>query len=164
MTPRTLIVCKSVHHLNTARIAAAIANVLDADIRSPECLAFEKISDYGLIGFGSGIYFGQLHPALRCWIDEFPTELAQHRNAFIFSTSGLPFLSWLWHRSVRSRLRRKGFNLLAEFHCRGFDTVGPLRFLGGLNRSHPNERDLENAAHFAHAILTRLPSLDLFQR
>ena len=146
----------SIHHQDTTRVANAIAKPLNADIGSPEYISPQKISDYDLIGFGSGIYFGRFHSALRLWIDELPDESVQHRKAFVFSTSGLPFLSWLWHRPLKSRLRRKGFEVIGEFHSSGFDTVGPLRLLGGLNRRHPDECDLENAAIFARQLLVLL--------
>jgi hypothetical protein len=36
-----------------------------------------------------------------------------------------------------------------EFSCLGFNTSGPLRFVGGKNKEHPNEEDLDNARKFA---------------
>ena len=51
--------------------------------------------------------------------------------------------------NVRDRLRDKGYNLLGDFNCRGFDTVGPLRFVGGVNRGRPDESDLTRARRFA---------------
>src|SRR5579871_211560 len=39
---RTLIVYKSVHHHNTAKVAAAIAEVLHADLHEPEDVASSK--------------------------------------------------------------------------------------------------------------------------
>ena len=50
-------------------------------------------------------------------------------------------------------LRDNGFEVVGEFHCAGFDTVGPLRWFGGLNRHHPDERDLNSAAAFARRLL-----------
>ncbi len=158
--PRTLIVCMSIHHQNTARVASAIAGILHADIRSPAEISPQTISDYDLIGFGSGIYFGQFHAALRKWIDDIPSDLRRHQNAFVFSTAGLPSLWWLWQRSIEPKLRKKGFDVVDGFHCSGFDTVGPLRLLGGLNRRHPDDRDLANAQAFALQLLTKLSDAD----
>ena len=43
--------------------------------------------------------------------------------------------------------------MIGEFSCRGYDTVGPLSFVGGLNREHPNETDLAQAVAFAQKLL-----------
>lgn len=157
MSYRTLIVCMSVHHDNTARIARAMAEPLNAEIRSPQDVSPAKVPDYDLIGIGSGIYFGCFHSALRRWINELPHEVCRNRKVFLFSTSGLACLWRLWHWPMRSRLRQKGFEIIGEFHSSGFDTVGPLCLLGGLNRRHPDEIDLGNAATFARQLFVRMP-------
>jgi flavodoxin len=144
-----LILCKSVHHQNTAAVAKAIESVFSADDCHPEDVSVEVIRNYDLIGFGSGIYFGQFHSALRRWVRQLPDAAPNRQQAILFSTSGLSWLWRIWHRSFRHLLLRKGFEVIGEFHCRGFDTVGPLWLLGGLNRRHPDERDLANAAAFA---------------
>jgi flavodoxin len=149
MTPKTLIVCQSVHHRNTAMVAQAMGDVLEADIRTPETAPADKLDDYDLFGFGSGIYFGRFHGTLRDWIDRLPDAPQITRPSFVFSTSGLPMLWRLWHWPLKSCLARKGFRVLGEFHCRGFDTFGPLWLLGGLNRRHPDARDLNAAREFA---------------
>ena len=154
--PRTLIICKSFHHQNTAHIAAAIGEVLHADICKPDDADPTTIQDYDLIGFGSGIYFGQFHSSLLEWVEKTPEASPKSRKAFLFSTEGLPFLGWLWHRSLKSRLLKKGFDIIGEFHCSGFDTVGPLTLLGGLNRRHPDNRDLANAAAFEQELLVKM--------
>lgn len=40
---KTLIICKSVHHQNTARVAQAIAYVLDAEICEPEDVPYARL-------------------------------------------------------------------------------------------------------------------------
>lgn len=146
--PRTLILVKSVHHLNTEKVARAIAEVFAADIMSPDDAAHDAATNYDLVGFGSGIYFGRFHSTMRHWVNHAESPTAA-KPAFIFSTAGLPFLGWLWHWSFRKQLSRHGYQVIGEFTCRGFDTVGPLRFVWGLNRGHPNKRDLDRAVDFA---------------
>jgi flavodoxin len=157
---RTVILCDSVHHQNTAKIARAIAEPLAARVLEPEQEQASQIQldQYDLIGFGSGVYFGRLHAALFAWLDNLPDKLPAEDNtyskpAFIFSTSGLSFLAAFWHAPLKAKLTQKGFDVIAEFHCRGFDTWGPLRLVGGINKSHPDQHDLEQAAFFAHRLL-----------
>lgn len=105
---RTLIICKSVHHQNTAKVAQAIANVLHAEICAPEDIPYARLEEYDLIGLGSGIYFGRFHSALRHWVCEMPIAPSQGQRAFLFSTSGLSFLWRVWHWPLKSRLQKKG--------------------------------------------------------
>ena len=149
---RALILLKSVHHLNTAKVARSIADVLQADVVSPEDVTPEIINEYDLFGFGSGVYFCRLHSALRHWVTRLKPSTERPR-AFIFSTAGSPYLQRLWHRPVKKALSKRGFDVIGEFCCRGYDTVGPLSFVGGLNRGHPDEKDLAQAVAFAQKLL-----------
>ncbi len=147
----TLIVCVSESHGNTRRVAEAIGAELDADVVEPEDV--DDIGRYDLIGFGSGIYFGSVHYRLLDLVDRIPT--GGGRGAFTFSTSGSFLLPWLGTTGVRDRLQKRGYHMLGDFNCRGFDTVGPLRLIGGLNRGRPDDRDLARAAAFARDIRSR---------
>lgn len=149
-----LILCKSEHHGNTARVAQAMQRAIgdDAVIASPERAPCTSLDEYGLFGFGSGVYYGRMHRALFDWVRGLPDAPEPARPAFVFSTSGLPLLARAWHSPLKKLLARKGFDVVAEFSCRGFDTWGPLWFAGGLNRTHPDERDLERAREFGRKL------------
>jgi flavodoxin len=157
---RTLILYVSVHHQNTATVAHVISSILHADLCTPDEVTHEKIDDYDLIGFGSGIYFGRFHPSLRQWINGLPDAPARHHKSFVFSTEGLPSLWRLWHWPLKSKLSQKGFDVVSEFHCSGFDSVGPLQLFGGLNRRHPDGTDLGRAEAFARQLLAQLADTD----
>lgn len=143
------IVYASTHHGNTRKLAETLAAELEADLLTVEQAKTVSLKKYKLVGFGSGIYFGRHDRHLRQLVDSWTTAPSR---VFLFSTAGLPFLGWLQHKSLRSRLIRKQSDVVAEFSCRGWDTVGPLWFIGGINRRHPNERDLERAKKFANRL------------
>ena len=148
----SLVFCKSIHHGNTARVAGAVCSVLGCEFVDPDAVPAVIPAGCGLLGIGSGVYYCRMHPALFAWLRKLPDAPAGTTPAFIFSTSGLPFLADLWHRPLRRLLARKGFDVLAEFACRGFDTWGPLWRTGGRNRTHPDEHDLERAGAFAEKL------------
>jgi hypothetical protein len=108
------------------------------------------------VGFGSGVFYGRMHDSLFVWLRGLPDHPEPTMPAFLFSTAGLPWLSWLWHRSLRRLAVQKGFLLLGEFSCAGRDTWGPLWLVGGLNRRHPDGRDLARAGWFAAGIARQL--------
>jgi len=149
---KTLIICISVHHSNTEKIAEAMAEVLDAEVVKPNEVDVDKLQGYDLVGFGSGIYFGRHHRSLLDLVDRL-SPLA--KKAFIFSTSGMRngILQWTcrgdFNRALKKRLFGRGFDIIGEFSCIGFDTFGPFKLVGGINKRRPDEKDLEKARYFA---------------
>jgi flavodoxin len=145
---KSLIVCSSKSHGNTRRVADRMAEVLDAEVVSPESVNPATIREYDLVGFGSGIYYMTVDARLRKLICRTPA--VDHIRAFTFFTSGareVPLLGY--NKPVRKQLESKGFEVIGSFSCRGFDTVGPFGFIGGINRGRPNDHDLDRAAKFA---------------
>lgn len=53
------------------------------------------------------------------------------------------------HKKLKKKLSEKGFDIVKEFSCKGFDTFGMLKYIGGINKNRPNEEDLEKAKIFA---------------
>lgn len=147
--PSFKIICTSVHHNNTRRIAETICQPLNATLHSTEEARTLELRDSDVVGFGSGIYFGRHHTSLLRLADDWPKRPCR---VFIFSTAGLPFLRWVQHSALRRRLVRHGCEIIGEFCCRGWDTVGPLWLMGGINRKHPNAKDVEKAKKFAELL------------
>lgn len=157
MTPRrTVILCTSVHHGSTAKVAGVMAAALRAEVVQPDAFPYTSLEGVGLLGFGSGVYYGRMHAALFEWLRGLPDTPAVTCPAFVFSTSGLPFLHGLWHAPLVREASRKGFEVVGEFHCRGHDSWGPLWLAGGIHRRHPDGRDLDRASRFAAGIARHL--------
>lgn len=146
---KSLIICVSVHHGNTEKIGRAMAEVLDAELLKPGEIDVNSLREYDLIGFGSGIYAGRHHKTLLGFVSGMPEM--KDKKAFIFSTKGMGS-TWLYHRAIRKRLLSKGFSIAGEFSCKGFDTVGPFKLCGGINKSKPGEKDLKDAEDFARGL------------
>jgi flavodoxin len=147
MGMRPLIIYISFHHGNTEIIARAIAESLGAELVLCPDIDIEALTRYDLIGFGSGIYFGQHHRSLLALAEQLPA--AHGKSAFIFSTAGYPRLMTRWHGALKERLQKKGYTISGEYCCKGFDTYGPFRFIGGINKGRPNENDIIAAKSFA---------------
>ncbi len=145
------IVCTSVHHGNTRRVAEAMAAALGGHVLEPGDEALRAADSCELLGIGSGIFFGHHHQSLLAFAGAL--EAGHNRPAFIFSTSGtgdrLARLAGRdYHRSLRAILRDRGFRVEGEFSCRGYDTYAPWRIFGGFARGHPDMNDLQNARAF----------------
>ena len=144
-----LLILFSYHHRNTEKIAKTLARVLNAQIKTPEQVDPEKLKQYDLVGFGAGIDSGKHYKPVLDLADRLLQVNGKH--AFIFSTAGLTGKKKLAkdHSTLREKLESKGYTLVDEFQCKGFNTNSFLKFFGGINKGRPNDQDLENAEEFA---------------
>jgi flavodoxin len=144
-----LLIVYSYHHNNTQKVAEVFAEVLDAGIVRPQQANPQEIQRYDLIGFGAGIDSGKHYKPLLDFADQI-TEV-DGKKAFIFSTSGIAEATKN-HTVLREKLQSKGYMILDEFNCAGFNTNSFLKLFGGINKGKPNAEDLKNAREFAQKI------------
>lgn len=148
-------VCVSVSHGNTARVAHTMGDVLGAEVREPEEVVPETLGEYDVVGFGSGIFYGSHHPRLRQFVEDLPH--VDGTRAFVVTTAGQGRAQSLpWQRPLESVLQDKGYDVVGSFECQGFDTWLPLRLIGGWGRGHPDADDLARARGFARQIAEEL--------
>jgi flavodoxin len=151
---KSIVIVFSSHHNNTEKIANACAKVLGAEVKTPEQVYPEKLREYDLIGFGSGIYGATFDPSVLTLADRL--SCAAGKKAFIFSTYGAPAFAVHSgfmennHRQIREKLQLKGYTVIGEFGCAGWNTNSFLKYFGGLNKGRPDPGDLKNAEAFAH--------------
>ena len=135
----TLIVYKSVFHGNTKKIAVAMAEVLNAKLLDVENADKKMIEEYDVVGFGSGIYYDKPQKKLMEYIEGL--DNVKNKNAFVFSTSRQnrsDYNNWF-----KEKLSHKGFEIIGEFHCKGYTIF----------KGNPNEEDLKNAREVARSII-----------
>jgi flavodoxin len=153
MRDEVLIVVYSYHHGNTEKIARVFSEVLGASITTPQDIVLEEMSTYRLVGFGSGIYDGKHHDLLLDLAERLPRVDAT--KAFIFSTCGVPAFAFGAeeiekyiennHSPLREKLEQRGYTIVDEFCCTGFNTNSFLKLWGGINKGRPNADDLGRA-------------------
>jgi len=153
---KSLLVLFSYHHKNTEKIAKVFAKVLDAQIKTPEKINPNELQEYNLVGFGSGIYSDKHHKSLLDLADKIPQ--VTNRKAFIFSTSAMMGEDKVDkdHSMLREKLIFKGYMIVDEFACKGFNTNSFLKYLGGMNKDRPNAEDLKHAEEFAQSLKQNL--------
>ncbi len=153
---KTLLIVFSYHHMNTEKVANVFAKVLDAQIKTPRQVNPEELQEYGFIGFGSGIDSGKHYKELLDLADALPRVTG--KKAFIFSTSAIMGKAKVAkdHSTLREKLQSKGYVIVDEFSCKGFNTNSFIKYIGGMNKGRPNAEDLERAEEFAQDLKTRL--------
>ena len=137
---KTAICYYSRHHGNTRQVLEAMAREGDVELIDVTTRQTVRLERYDCIGFASGIYAFAFHPA----VAEFARQyLPQGKPVFFVDTYG--------------GFREKGCPVLGEFHCKGYDTFGPFRLVGGIAKGRPNIRDLENARRFFREVQAGFP-------
>jgi flavodoxin len=158
---KTLIICQSIHHGNTMKVAEVLAEALNAEVKKPSEITAEEVDKYDLVGFGSGIYNDKHHLGLIALAEKLPINPA--KKAFIFSTSGIPVAIFgnkfmqnylpKAHSALKNVLLSKEYKIVAEdLMMPGFNTNVFLKYFGGVNKGRPDENDLNRAREFANKI------------
>lgn len=141
---KTAICYYSRHHGNTLKLLEAMAEGRDDvelfDVTSrmafdPEC--------YDVIAFASGIYYGKFHQSV---IDFARQYFPAGGKTFFAFTGGSP--SAKNTTAICTAIEDKNAQVLGLFYCKGYDTFGPFKLVGGIAKGRPNAADLQAAKDF----------------
>ena len=140
----TAIVYYSKHHGNTKKlldaIAAADGAVTLIDVtKQPDT----DISSYDRVGFASGIFFNSFAKQIVAFAE---ARLPEAKDVFYICTHGAPTGNFL--REMRSIAEGKRCRELGYYHCKGYDTFGPFKLVGGIAKGHPTEKEIAAAVEF----------------
>ena len=140
---KTAIVYYSRHHGNTKKLLDAVATENEVDlidvIEQPDA----DLSAYDRIGFASGIYYNAFAAQL---MDFARNKLPEGKDMFYFYTHGAPKGTFL--KAIREIAAEKGCRELGEYGCRGYDTFGPFKLVGGIAKGHPTPEEIDGAVRF----------------
>lgn len=140
---KTAICYYSRHHGNTLKVAQAMALEGEVDLIDVTTRQAVRLEGYDCIGLASGIYGFEFQKA----VVEFARQyLPQGKPVFFLYTYG--GAKGTGAKAVAEVAREKGCPILGEFSCKGFDTFGPFKMIGGIAKGHPDQEDLENARAF----------------
>ncbi len=139
---KSVIICASTHHGNTRKVVDAIASACGVDVIDATTTSEKDLSEYDLIGFASGIYAGQFHKKVSDFAEK---NLPMNKKVFFIMTSAM---NKDFSKSMNSALNGKNAMIVGKFTCKGFNTFGPFKLVGGTNKGHPDEKDLADAVKF----------------
>lgn len=142
------VVYASVHHRNTEKLLLGIKESLNIDLIPVNKVKESDVSKYDVVGFASGIYMGKFHKSLLNCIDagyQFP------KDTFVICTSGIKNGKYLLN--MQKLLQSKGLKVLGGYQCKGYDTYGFLKLIGGIAKGHPTREEMEDATVFVRNLL-----------
>ena len=148
---RTAICYYSRHHGNTLKVLKAMAEEGDVDLIDVTLRQSVRLEEYDCIGFASGLYAFEFQKAVAAFARQY---LPQGKPVFFVYTYGGAKGSGA--KAVAEIAGEKHCPVLGEFSCKGYDTFGPFKLVGGIAKGHPNQRDLERARQFYRGIRDRL--------
>ena len=105
------------------------------------------LANYDLIGITSGIYFGKFHKSLLEFITE---NLPIRKKVFLMYTCGNDNKKYA--EEMKKFLEQKTATITGVFSCKGYDTYGPFKLIGGLNKHHPDENDIQNGEFYENLL------------
>lgn len=143
---KTAIVYASVHHGNTKKIVDEVAKSEEVDLIDATQIKEKNLSEYDLIGFASGIYFGKFHQSV---LDFASVNEIEDKKVFLICTYGGSGA----YKSIEPIIESKGAEIVGKFSCKGYDTFGPFKLIGGVAKGHPNDMDLVAAVDFFENLL-----------
>lgn len=153
---KAIIIVHSYHHNNTEKVATAIAAPLNAEIKYPQDVSAKDLQEYDIIGLGAGIDSGKHYTPILEFAETLPDM--DGKKAFIFSTCGIFTKKKMFsdHAAMRNVLTGKGYVIVDEFSCAGFNTNSFLKIIGGINKGRPNNEDLQRAKEFAEKLINTI--------
>ena len=140
---KTAIIYYSKHHGNTKKLLDAIA--MQGGVTLIEASGGPRIetSTYEMIGFASGIYYSKFHQSVLQFAEK---NLQRDMKVFFIYTCGMKRKNYT--DAIKLIADSKGARTLGIYGCLGFDTFGPLKFIGGIAKGRPNDEDIAGAAKY----------------
>lgn len=147
---KTAICYLSCHHGNTRKVVEAMAQTRGVDLIDVRTRQAVRLEGYDCIGFASGIYGFEMHKSVAAFARQY---LPAGKPVFFVYTYG--GAKGTGARALAKIADEKGCPVLGEFACKGHDTFGPFKLVGGIAKGRPNERDLERARAFFLSLQTK---------
>ena len=142
------IIYACIHHKNTERLLKCACDELDIELVNIKDVKNKDLSNYETVGFASGIYHGKFHQSLFNFIESCE-QLPE--NVFLIHTSGSGKLKY--NSSFTEQLQKQNVHIVGNFHCKGLDTFGFFKYIGGISKKHPNKKDIVDLISFLSDII-----------
>ena len=144
---KTAICYYSRHHGNTLKVLEAMARGNDIDLIDVTARMAVHLEEYDCIGFASGIYYSKFQKSVLDFAGQY---LPEGKDVFFVYTCGS--MGKGYTKAIAEAAAAIKAHILGEYGCRGFDTFGPFKLVGGIAKGHPDADDLQKARDFYQSI------------
>ena len=143
LSKKIVIIYVSKHHGNTYKLVKAISDKYEIEMIDAEKHSVVDLQEYDVIGFASGIDIGKFYESIENFAKE---NLPIKKQVFFLYTCAMDRKGFT--NSIKEIVLEKEAVILGEYGCRGHNTYGPWKLVGGMNKNHPNEAELISAVKF----------------
>ena len=147
---KAAIIYASRHHGNTKKLVEAIAERYEVTLIDAEVEYRDDLTSFDLIGFASGIDFGKFYDSVENFLKG---NLPENKNVFFLYTCARK--NEKFTESISAEASKKGARMMGEYGCKGFNTYGPWKIIGGMNRNHPSEAEIQEAILFFETLISK---------
>jgi flavodoxin len=149
MQVKTAIIYYSKHHGNTKKLLDQIATQSDITLIDASTTLYADLSGYDLIGFASGTDFSKLHQNV---IEFAERNLPMEKKVFVISTYGgvKPRI-----HNLKKIISLRNGQFVGHYGCKGYDTYGLFKIIGGIAKGRPNAKDVARAVKFFNNLVER---------
>ena len=144
---KSIIIYASRHHGNTKKLAEHLAVQYDIALVDAQTTSQVDFGHYDLIGFASGMDFGKFYPP----VTEMAKKLPAGKSIYALYTCARDQARY--GSEIEEIAVQTGCTYLGKYGCRGYNTYGPWKLIGGMNKDHPSREELEGACAFYEGIL-----------
>ena len=107
-----------------------------------ESLTAEEKEDYDLVGFASGIAYSRFY----VHVTHAAGSVPKGKKVFFIYTCAKNDKDF--SAGIKKTATDRGAECLGSYGCRGYNTYGPLKLIGGMNKNNPDEDELKAAVDF----------------
>ena len=141
---RTAIIYYSKHHGNTLKLLEAIKEAYpDVELIDVTAAPDVDLKEYDVLGVASGIYYSKFARQITNALDK---GLRRGMKIFAIYTCGQQRPSYT--ALIKEYAEANMCTWLGEYGCRGYDTFGPFKVVGGIAKGHPAEDEIAGAVKF----------------
>ena len=144
---KVLIIYESKHHGNTKKLVDAIAEHYEVEVVNAAENPQVDYSAYDIIGFASGIAYGKFYKNVTSYAHKLP----EGKKVFFLYTCANTDKDFA--ADIRDKAEMCGCTSIGSYGCKGYNTYGPLKLIGGMNRNHPDQDEIAEALHFYKSLI-----------
>ena len=140
---KAILIYASKHHGNTYKLAKAISEKYEIAMIDATKESIVDLQEYEVIGFASGIDFGKFYEEIENFAE---ANLPIKKEVFFLYTCAMERKGFT--NSIREIALKKDAIILGEYGCKGYNTYGPWKVIGGMNKNHPTEAEIVEVVNF----------------
>lgn len=131
------------HHGNTIKLVKGISEQYNITLIDATKEKKADLRKYEIIGFASGIDFGKFYDVIENFARD---NLPVNKKVFFLYTCAMERKGFT--DSMSKIVLDKEASILGEYGCKGYNTYGPWKLIGGMNKNHPTRDEVMSAVAF----------------